>query len=159
MSLRWTVLLGLVGLVWLGAGPARAGIDLADPDELIKLPGLRSLQIYGRVIAVGWRGHQRSLPPRPLAHPQELADLQLDPPAGDWTDVVLVVDGPVTLRGETLDGRMLQAAVTVDRIVAPLDDPDARGPLELVWPTLDGSESAAELRAALQDGLGLTQAR
>lgn len=134
----------LLGLVLLGLRPAQAGISIADPDELVKVPGLR---LSVRVIAVGWKGHGRELPPRPLPHPLESADLRLVTPPGGWTDVVLVLDGPATLWTE--DG--VARTLLLDELVIPLDDPDAAGPMTLSLPTLRGDEPALE--ALLKDGL------
>ncbi len=150
----------LLGLVLLGLRPAQAGISIADPDELrgiigrwitgadpdelVKVPGLR---LSVRVIAVGWKGHARELPPRPLPHPLESADLRLVAPPGGWTDVVLVLEGPATLWTEDGAARTLW----LEDLVIPLDDPDATGPMTLSLPALQGGEPALEAR--LQDGL------
>ncbi len=130
-------------------------IVIADPDELAGLPGAR---LSGRVVAVGWTGRGRSLAPRPLAEAIDLDALQITAPAGDWSDLVLVLDGPVTVLVSTEDGRSRAAQVQLTTLTVALEDPDATGVLRLSLPTLTGEESPDALRAALQDGLLLVPA-
>lgn len=162
MSLRtWILPLSLLGLVLTAGGvPAQAGISIADPDELVRLPTLNNLRVSGRVIAMGWRGHGRSLPPRALETPVQLGQLVVTPPSrgeGDqgWTDLVLILDGPVTVRGVDADGRTRRGVVELDRLVVPLDDPETTGALRLSLPALTGSEDAEALASALRDGVVL----
>lgn len=123
----------LLPLALLGAlvvaGRAGAGIGGADPREIVRAPGLSALRVTGKVKAITWQGHGRSTAPRALSVP--LAELRATPPPGLWTDLVVELDGPVLIEGTTTSGDPVHLLLTIDRLVIPLEDPDASGPVAL----------------------------
>lgn len=160
--------LALLG-AFLVAGRAGAGIGGADPREIVRVPGLGALRVTGKVKAVGWQGHGRSTAPRAVS--VSLAELRVTPPPGLWTDLVLELDGPLLVEGTTTSGDPLRLVLTVDRLVVPLEDPDAVGPfgLDLELPgwlaaedgltVSDGHPQHDTLVSALRDGALAVPAR
>ncbi len=84
-----------------------------------------------------------------LASPQGL-DAPLDLPSGDWAEITVLLDGPVTVRSGGTSVRL-----EVDSLTVPLADPDATQ-VTLDWTLPDGLDlrtvSAERLLHALEDG-------
>ena len=153
----------LLALATLGAlglsAPGHGGIWGADPDELRPLATRGQLRVIGlqvKVRGIDWTGpgHRR---PGPAPARLGLGDA-LDAPAGDWTDLTLHTDGPVTVTVAREDGRVLTFEADVGDVTVPLDDPDARRfTLDLALP--DPLPADPDARAALvRDGLVLVRA-
>lgn len=145
----------LLLLFVLLSGAAHAGwIGLGDPDTLRPTRQSQSFQLSGAIRGfklTDRHGREVHVPlPRPLP-----LDAPLSLPAGDWADITLTLDGPVTLRGSG----GAEAQLPLESLTASLEDPDARL-IRLEW-TLpealldqlrDGRAPEAALTVALQDG-------
>ncbi len=149
MSRRWAPLLLLAAL----SGAARAWIwEDGNPYGLMgKIPVRLSVQ--GRFASYVLSGrHGRHLEVR-LPRPARL-DEPLALPAGDWADLTLVLDGPVTVA--TPGGSAVR--LEVPALTVALDDPEARE-IHLEWTLPEGALSALMagvaprgLAQALEDG-------
>lgn len=133
---------GLIGcaLLVVGALMARsagAGVGgYADPDEIAA--HVRGANLQLRALSINlqrarWLGLHRPAAP---------ADARLTPPAGDWTDLRVPLDGPVTLTLEGPRGLVTWQLDLGEDWTIPLEDPEAAGPLAL---TLDLPAWAAAL--------------
>ena len=145
----------LLALLALGAPRGHAGISIADPDELRPVTRAGSLRVVGlslRVRAVGWVGPSGSIPPRRLPAPLALhGDTALTAPPGAWSDVVLVLDGPVALSAEDAAGP-LTVRLDLETLTVALDDPAPGGRYVLQAPEALPDDPVAAA-AALRDGL------
>ena len=92
------------------------------PTRFSALVGSKKITVTGRLAGLRWVGRAR---------PADAAPGPLVAPPGDWTDVVLIFDGPVTLAGLTDAGAPWAATLDLGELVVPLEDPDATGPLSL----------------------------
>jgi len=133
----------LAGVVIQGGGPKLATVHAA---------GLRSAALHGHVRSLVWtdrtgRTRRETVP----------VDLNLDsaatllPPPGEWTDLTLVLDGPVTLTGTTLAGAPTRLSADLGAWTVPLEAPGS-APLILDLALPAGLSSPADLAVALQDG-------
>ena len=156
MARRSRLLLSLGLLLALGALPGLAGAVIVETGNP---PGLRDRQTLSGVTVKGWFSsykltgrHGRTVEVR-LPRPQGLHEA-LALPAGDWTDLTLVLDGPVQVS--------VMGAPTVDvpltELTVALHDPEAVE-IHLEWSLSEGMISALRagvevhtLGQALQDG-------
>ena len=131
------------GVIIGGSGPKLATVHAV---------GVRGAALHAHVKALVWTdrgGHtwRESAP----------SGLNLDgpavlvPPAGDWVDVTLILDGPVALTGTTLAGDPIRLSTPLDTWTVPLETP-GDGPVALDLALPANLTSPAALAAALQDG-------
>ena len=144
------------------SAPSSGGIWNDDPRELRPLSPRGQLKVIGlqvKVSGLGWVGPGHRRPSDHVPRLLALGDAFQAPP-GDWSDVVLDLDGPVVVTVERLDGRVLRFEADLDALTVPLDEPVTAGwyALDLALPDL--LPVAAGARAALvADGLGAVSQR
>lgn len=157
MTLRLPVLLALGAL----STAAHSGIIInGNPESLRGTVARGALQVKGWTSMVKLTGrHGRSVAVR-LPRPYAL-DEALPLPAGDWAELTLILDGPVTV---ALPGAPAQA-VDLDTLTVPLDEPGAVE-IHLDWTLPEGLLSALQagvapqgLAHALEDGALAVTAR
>ena len=146
--------LHILALLVLSAmpGSASAGwVETGNPggDELRgTLKGL-GLHLSGKINGFKVTGKHGRTSTVYLASPQGLS-APLDLPAGEWAEITLLLDGPVTVGN---GGRHRQ--LWVDSLTVPLADPDATQ-ITLDWTLPEGLDlrtvSAERLLHALEDG-------
>ena len=150
-----TLLLALAALAALAAPSGRAGVFGDDPDELRPIARLGQLRVIGlqvRVNGLGWVGPGHRRPSDRVPRTLGLGDA-LPVPDGDWSDLVLDLDGPVVVTVERPDGRVLTFEADLDTLTVPLDDPGARAvALSLDLPALLPEGAAARARI-VADGI------
>ena len=121
--------------IWYDGSPGKIIAVPSHPTVRVSgwVRGIKLTSTTGREIIV-------KLPrPVPLDQPLTL-------PAGDWSDLTLILDGPLQVQ---VDQRPLY--LTLPELVVPLDDPSARE-IELDWSLPEGPLDPATLPALLQDG-------
>lgn len=146
MSYR-SLLLALLSLVGL-PGIASAGVaGWGNPDDLHG--SLKDLQVRLSGKISGFKvtnKHGRTVEVR-LPRLQSL-DAPITLPAGEWAELTLVLDGPVTVRAGAAE-----VVLEVDALTVPLADPDAhRIHLDWTLPADRRALSTDALVTALQDG-------
>ena len=146
---RPSALLALLVLSGLPGAAIAGWWEGGNPPDLRGTHGLQSLQVSGKVTGYKLKANHGRTVAVTLATPQGL-DQPLTLPAGDWAELTLILDGPVTL---VQGGVVVQ--LSVDTLTVVLDDPSARK-VHLDW-TLPQplSRLAADpdaLIPALEDG-------
>lgn len=107
-----------------------------------------------QVRSMTWQGPGRA---RSVARPPRVLELGqlIEAPAGEWTELVITLDGPARIAAQGEDGRLLLVDVSVNTLVIALDTPTEGEAgsfvLDLQLPSPLPSE--AGWRGALQDGL------
>lgn len=118
----------LLSLLAFASGPAGAGVldyDLQDEFVHINRGGLHVRGLSIQSLGQRWVGRARHS--APATDPGR----SLVPPVGDWTDLEIALAGPVILQLERGDQRFTWRLDLGDTWTVPLQDPDARGPLQL----------------------------
>lgn len=170
MRARSTRLLLALTLLVVSAN-SQGGIVATDPLEFhIRIRGFQNVRLVGKVSAIGWQGRDTSLSPRRLKSAAPLAGFSTRAPAGEWSEMVLLLDGPVTITAQTETGARVNLRLQVDELVVPLAEPTGGETvaLDLALPDWIAAAAAGGLNiqpgdplherlvAALQDGaLGL----
>ena len=146
--------------LWLSL-PAAAGVDLGGnlpmKAQRASAVSLASLKLRGAIKEVRWIRQSGHTVSRTVCLP--LGDeLLLVAPAGTWTDVELVFDGP-----PSVDGRAIPLTTLVLALDEPLTTEGEPVALYLDVSALEGLRpgelSARELAQALVDGIGLRSER
>lgn len=143
----------LIALSALSASIADAGIIInGNPHTLHGQVGAMNVVVKGWVTGVKLTGrHGRTVA---VAYPRALPlDGALPIPAGDWADLTVELEGPVTV---SVDGG--RVTVHVSSLTVALDEPDA-AEVHLEWSLPEGLLSAISagvsptaLETALEDG-------
>ena len=145
---RPSVLLALLVLSGLPGAAFAGWWETGNPPDVHGLHSAQKFQISGKVNGIKLKAtHGRSRVVT-LPAPVDL-DQALSLPAGEWAEVTLLLDGPLTV---TVDGRQVQ--LEVDSLTVVLEDPTARL-VHLEWSLPDApirTWSADALIQALEDG-------
>lgn len=146
----------LFALAAVLAGPmARAGVMIGGSGPKLVTThssSLRNATLQGHIRSLVWTDRtgrtQRERAPAGLNLNDNASFL---PPAGEWVELTLVLDGPVTLTGTTPAGAPLRLSAELGTWTVPLESPEDRSlVLDLELPAL--LASPAELARALRDG-------
>lgn len=115
---------------------------------------LPRVSLKANVTSIGWTDKKGRTLTRPLPRPTPLSELVLVAPPGEWVELTLTFDGPVTLTWEDPAGRIREAKLDLGALCAVLEEPSAPGQLlvlDLALP--EGTWRDPEsLRVALEDG-------
>lgn len=140
----------LLSLLTLGLGVgAQAGTEIGHPipvGKLLSFNGSR-IQLSGKVVGYRWLGRSG---PGPMTGPARLVA-----PPGEWTDVELVFEGPVRLRGFDEAGEFISIELDLPQITVALEEPATGGEaltLDLALPAGAAALSDAALARAIEDG-------
>lgn len=136
-------------LTWcLLAAPGSAGVIFGE--GVPKIQALRSDALSGRlpVSKLRWVDHKGRTVEQRLPFPVDLLDgPRFLAPAGEWTDLELVLEGPATL---TLAGE--RCALDLETLAVPLELPARGGQRVEVEIALPDGLRCSGLEAALRDG-------
>lgn len=151
-----------LGALLLGATSVQAGSMVGNPGgDKLHNAGLVHLSVQGRALALRWVNRSGQVRTQRLPAPVDpFQPGALVAPPGEWADVVLVLDGPVRLDGQTESGQRFSTTLDLGEWTIPLEDPSVSTggrvlDLDLVVPAGprgSGDAADAALLTAVRDG-------